>query len=65
MKKVLSVLLIALLCLSAITASFGSIAEAGIDPTADLQDAEKLFGQDIPPKHDKFILSYVLSDSEN
>ena len=57
MKKVLSVLLIALLCLSAITASFGSIAEAGIEPTADLQDAEKLFGQDIPPKHDKFILS--------
>lgn len=62
MKKIVGVLLIALLCLSAVSVPISALCAAGIDYPADQRDAKKILGRDIPPKYEDFALSCSAND---
>lgn len=62
MKKVVGVLLITLLCLSAISVPISALGAPGIDYSAERCDAEKILGRDIPPKYEDFALSCSADD---
>ncbi|MDD6018066.1 MAG: InlB B-repeat-containing protein [Clostridiales bacterium] len=62
MKKVVGVLLITLLCLSAISVPIGALGAFDTDYSAERRDAEKILGRDIPPKYEDFALSCSADD---
>lgn len=55
-------MLIALLCLSAVSVPISALCAAGIDYPADQRDAKKILGRDIPPKYEDFALSCSAND---
>lgn len=61
-EKIVGVLLIALLCLSAVSVPISALCAAGIDYPADQRDAKKILGRDIPPKYEDFALSCSAND---